>query len=83
MEYIIRTTKIAVVLKGEPLFGERCTNISIEDHAAGEFIIVEQQSQVPGVKEQEIQIEPEEWPMLRDGIDMMIAEIKKHEPTDA
>jgi hypothetical protein len=78
-KYITRTLKIAILPKSEPIFSECCTTIEIKDEAAGEFLLVTQQSGSTEVKEQQIQIDPEEWETLKHGIDAMMEEIKKHQ----
>jgi hypothetical protein len=65
-----RITQITVVPDGEPIFSERAVTISIRDEAAGEFVVVKQLTDDP----QEIAIDPEEWPALREAIDEMIKE---------
>jgi hypothetical protein len=78
-KYITRTLKIAILPKSEPIFSECCTTIEIADEAAGEFLLVTQQSGSTAVKEQQIQIDPQEWEALKEGIDAMMQEIKNHE----
>ena len=77
-EYITRTLKIAVLPKKEPIFSEQATTIEIIDEAAGELLLVTQQSNHKSVKEQQITVDPEEWETLKNGIELMLQEIKKH-----
>ena len=70
----VRITRLSVLPAKEPLFSERCTNVSIVDEAAGEFLEVEQQSTRTDEKSQTIQISPEEWPALKQAIEQMLAE---------
>ena len=77
MSYIARTTRISIMPSGEPLFSELTTHVTIEDEAAGEFLKVSQQLSGATDSDQTISIEPELWPILRDTIDTMIAEIAK------
>ena len=70
----VRITRLSVLPAKEPLFSERCTNVSIVDEAAGEFLEVEQQSACTDAKSQTIQISPEEWPALKQAIEQMLAE---------
>lgn len=73
---IKRCTNWIVVPEGEPIFSEMATHISIEDEACGEYVRVTQY----GAKAKcEININPEEWPILRDAIDSMIAECRKED----
>jgi hypothetical protein len=69
MIYEIRTTKVSVVPKGEPLFNQDATEIEIVDEAAGEFVEVRQCSDAYDGK---IGITVEEWPTIRKAIDDMI-----------
>ena len=73
--YNHRTLAIAVMPKTEPIFSDLCTHIEIADEAAGEFVTVYQHSRdyTP------IRIDPDEWPAIRDAIEHMIDEIKRHE----
>lgn len=79
--YIIRATRLSVLPKDEPLFSECCTHLSIEDESAGEYVIIEQQSGSTDVKEQTIQITPEEWPVIKDAIETLMKNIEIHEKT--
>ncbi len=56
------------------LFSEGTTKISIDDEAAGEFVVIEQQeSTEQGI----IKISPDEWPTLRTAINQMIASCRE------
>ena len=68
--------------EGESLFSEKCTRIRIIDDAAGEYLEVEQQSQSGDTKHQMILIEPEEWEVLKQGIETMLEEISIYEKGD-
>lgn len=78
-ELIIRVTRLSVLPPGEPIFSERCTNISIVDEASGEYLEIEQQLDCPEVKEQTLFLSPEDWPVLKSAIEQMLEEIQKHE----
>lgn len=70
-----RVTRIHVVEKGEPIFHEGSFAVSIDDHAAGEFVVVEEIGSTtlkPGV----ISIDPTQWPALREAIDRMVKECR-------
>jgi len=79
-KYIQRITRITVLPAGEPLLCEKATHISIEDEAAGEFLVVEQFSGCNGKlggddeKPQKIRIDQAEWPALKAGIEKMLME---------
>jgi hypothetical protein len=72
MEYNKRITQITIVPKGESILSELATEISIDDEGAGEFIVVNQ----PLRDESGIQIDPEEWEIVKSTIDKMIADIQ-------
>ena len=71
--YEIRTMSLIVNRTDQPAFSELATTVSIVDEAGGEFVEVEQQGRTDLGK---IAINPEEWPMLRQAIDKMIAECR-------
>ena len=76
---IVRTTRVSVLPKGEPLFSEQCTHLTIVDEAAGEFLEIEQQSGHGDVKPQTIGIAPSEWPTLKAAIESMMEGITNHQ----
>ena len=75
IEYETRVISKAMMAKGEPIYAEMTTTVSIDDEAGGEFIVINQPKD--RMKPGEIQISPEEWPMLRALIDEMIGECRK------
>lgn len=75
----IRVTRLSILTEGATLFSERCTHVSIEDYAAGEFIQIEQQSGSKDVEAQTICIDPEEWPMLKRAVDRLAGDIRGNE----
>jgi len=72
-EYETRTLSVIVVAKGEPIFSEMATRVEIVDEAGGEYVEVSQHGRPDLGK---ISINPEEWPMLRDAIDSMVAQCR-------
>lgn len=76
-KYITRTTQLAVVEDGKPLFDESATIISIDDEAGGEFVIVSQVRR--GDAMTCIQSDPSEWPAIREAIDQLVAECRVYE----
>ena len=68
-----RITRIAVGPEDEPLFSEMFTTVEIVDEAAGEFVEVLQDGG-PGIGK--IQINPEEWPMLRAAINRLVKQCR-------
>ena len=62
----------------EPLFSEQCTNVSIVDEAAGEFLEIEQQSGHTDANLQAIKVSPEEWPALKHAIEQLLADCETH-----
>jgi hypothetical protein len=76
-QYETRITRLTVLPKGEPIFSEMATTIEIADEAAGEFVKVT--SQTDNVDNHEsVLISPEEWPLVRDAIDKLIADCLTH-----
>jgi len=66
----IRTTGIHVVPEGEPLFDESAYSIRIDDEGAGEFVVIRAMDSEP--RSGDLRVNPDEWPKLREAIDMMI-----------
>lgn len=72
MKMTTRTIEIMVLPEGEPIFSERGTNVKIDDHAGGEFVVVMQHNRT----ESGIAIDPAEWPAIREAIDKMVNECR-------
>jgi hypothetical protein len=75
--YEIRITRLSVGRGDEPIFSETVTHIEIENEAAGEFLQITQQSGSLDVKEQQIQITPEEWPKIKEAIETLIPTLRE------
>jgi hypothetical protein len=74
--YESRITQMTVTPKGEPIYAEAATQITINDEGNGEFLELKQCSDVP--KDQEsLWIAPEDWPVIRETIDKMIESLRK------
>lgn len=79
---IKRVTQIVVLPEGEPIFSAYATTIAIEDEAAGEYVAVRTNLDFgSGTSDQEIRIDPQEWPIIRDAIEDMMGEIREYEKT--
>ena len=77
MNFIQRITQMSVLPEGEPLFSEHATTVKIEDDAGGEYLKIIQcrDDMESGV----VAICPAEWPQIKSTVDLMMAEIAKHE----
>lgn len=65
---------MVVKLVGEPIYSDRTTIITIDDEAAGLFIIVDQyRDELSG----KIKIDSEEWYHIRKATDQMVEICKK------
>jgi len=71
---IQRTTRIHLLPEGEAIFSEYGYSVSIDDEAAGEFVIIHTND--GGAQNGQIKINPEEWPALREAIDKMVSECR-------
>jgi hypothetical protein len=71
--YITRTTQVVVLPEDQPIFSEMATKVTIVDDAADEFVEVGQSGHISLGK---IVINTNEWPALREAIDMMIAQCR-------
>ena len=74
--YETRITQFTVLPAGEPIFSERATVITIEDEAAGEYVTLTQHH---GGEEPKILIEADDWPLIRQAVETMLAEIAERE----
>lgn len=75
MDYKARITQMTITPEGEPIFSEQATQISIDDEAAGEFIVIKQPMRTDGG----IAINPDEWPIISKTVERMLTEMEKHE----
>ena len=66
MTYETRTTKIAVGVKGEPIFDDSVTEIKIVDEAGGEFLEVSQED-----GSQKLRFDKDEWVHVRSAVNKM------------
>lgn len=71
--YEIRTLSLLVGRPQDPIFSELATEVRIDDEAGGEFIKVRQAAVTENGT---IQIDPGEWPKLREAVDRMIRECR-------
>ena len=77
IEYETLCSALTIVPKGEPIFSEQATTVSLQDEAAGLFVEVSQSDGRPDRKG--IAIMGEEWPMIRQAInEMMIVCIERN-----
>lgn len=72
--YELRQTKWIVLPKGEPVFCEGATEVEIIDEAGGEFVVVTQVH--TNYSENKLRIDPKEWPLIREAIDLAFNNIK-------
>lgn len=68
--YEVLMNSVIVLPAGEPIFSELATMIALEDDAAGLFVTVRQEGQ-NGVGK--VAFCPEEWPLIREQIEKMLA----------
>lgn len=73
MKYIKRAIKWTVAREKVPLFDELATDIEIVGEGAGEFVEVKQHTEESG----KVQIDPEEWPAIREAIDCAVKLCRK------
>lgn len=72
-KYIQKITKITVLPENDPIFSELATTIEIDDEAAGEYVrVVQYHRHDDGT----VCFDREEWPVIRDAIDKLIAECR-------
>jgi hypothetical protein len=66
----IRTTQLTVAPSGAPIFSEQAYTVTIDDQAAGEYVVVHAMDGDAG----KLTIEPQDWPALREAIDTLIGD---------
>ena len=76
--YETRITGITILPQGATIYSQMATRIEIEDESGGEYVVISQDSESFQGK---IGITNDEWPAIRDAVEMMLAEIAKREKT--
>jgi len=69
-------SQITIVKRGEAIFDETATHVRLQDEAAGEFVEISQQSGLANPRAETIQIEPSQWPKIREVVDYMISKCR-------
>lgn len=65
----LRTSSYIVLPKGEPLFSEQVTYISVDDEGGGSFLVI---SQFPDLDaEQKVRIDFSEWPLICEAVNKL------------
>jgi len=67
-----RVTQYTIAPEGEPIFHERAYQLTIDDQAAGEYVVVRAMDEDGG----KLEIDPADWPALRDTIDKLIGDCR-------
>lgn len=82
-EYFSRVTQMTVMQKGTNVFSDTAMTVTIVDDGAGEYLEVAQSDDFPSAREtstvNRILITDVEWPVLKETIEELFKEIKKHE----
>lgn len=73
-EFVTKTLSAIVMPKGDAVFSDKATTVTILDEGAGPFLEVSQENEREGAK---IRIAPEEWTELREAINTMFEEALK------
>ncbi len=82
-EYITRITRLTVLPKGEPIYGECATHIEIINNGAGESLKITQAGGHIDLGKS-LAFEPAEWPEIKTAVDQMLGYIElneREEPT--
>jgi hypothetical protein len=77
MKYKTRITQMTILQVDETLLSETATIITIEDDGAGEYLSIFQP--IGSGKDAIINIDPDEWLVMRSTIDRMFADIKENQ----
>ena len=79
MNYHTRVTRLTISQPGEPIFSDQTIHIEIEDEAAGEYVKISQQSEYRPAASQEVCINPDEWPAIKDAVESLLMKIAEWE----
>jgi hypothetical protein len=74
-KYIIRPTSWIVGPSEEPSHSLQMTTVRIDDEGGGEFVVLEQENDTGPVHR--IAIDPAEWPILKQAIEMALEQCKE------
>ena len=70
------TTRLCVVPSGKSIDDEAATTVGLDDEGGGLFVVIRQEE---NLDENEIRINPEEWPAIRAAVNRMVRECAKGE----
>ena len=76
MKLITRTTQVVILPKGEALFSEQATRISIESEGEGEFIEISQDTD--SLASGSVRFDVDEWETINIQVVKMIADINQN-----
>ena len=75
MNYHTRVTRLTISPPGESIFSDQTIHIEIEDEASGEYVKISQQSEYRPEASQEVCINPDEWPAVKDAVESLLMTI--------
>ena len=70
-EYRQHPLGVVVSPKGDPIWSEMATHITLDDEGAGAFVVVNQPNGQEG--REGVSFDATEWPAIRDAIEHMLA----------
>lgn len=79
MSYHTVTTTVTVKPTEESIFSELSTEITLLDEGAGMFLKVTQAGKINPPGDNSVCINPDEWPYIKDAIELMLEVIKREE----
>jgi len=65
----MRVLSLIVNLKDKPIFDESATTVRIEDEAAGEYVVVKQDSA-------ELKFDVDEWGLIKEAVEYLLGECR-------
>lgn len=80
MNYKTRVTRLTISPIGHPIFSDQTTNLEIEDDAGGEYVKISQQSDYKDSHSQAFYLTPDEWPAVRDAVEILLNTISIWDP---
>jgi hypothetical protein len=73
--------RLTISPPGEPIFSDQTMHIEIEDEGGGEYVKISQQSEYRPAASQEVCINPDEWPAVKDAVESLLMTIAEWNAT--
>ena len=75
--YETYTTQMTVMPKGDALYSERATTITVDDEAGGCFLVLKQEGKINPPGHNQIAIDSQEWEHIKAAVEAMFKECNR------